>query len=631
MADRSFKDYIADHFYSEFLDAINDYIGEDIDKLGLHLSRVETIGDWEVTDLTVQSVAINDLPGMMVQFDAIVDAEFCVREADYHYDEDEEAHQWFLISCTGNLERDLADIQITKTVVYNQKNVSFAPMSDSLVPIISSKDMEAVAEDFLKRYYPEALSKPMPVDPTELAKKMGLSVEIRQITPDFSVFGQIYFCDTTTEVYNSQSGTVEQVAVKGGTIIVDPQNFFMRNLGSVNNTIVHECVHWDKHRKAFQLERLYNQSATQIRCQVTGGIKDRTVRSATDWMEWQANTLAPKIQMPLTAFKIKAAEVVRKYRRALNTDEFIDVLESAIDELAEFYTVSRLAVKIRLVDAGYSEAIGVYEYVDGGYVKPYRFKKNAIQKNQTFSIGFNDALVESIFSPKLSEKVKSGSYLFVESHFCLNYPKYIRKNEYGEAELTRYARCHMDECCLVFDLEIKSADSYGKQFFTECVLYRDAASNITFIPHYSDSNKENPNRAKMIQEYNRDLLEVLQSLPMSFSGALDKLIEWTDMQEEDLADASKLSVRSIQRLRNSDQDNVTIETIMQLCIGLHLPPQLSNRLMTAAGKSFAMTERHLMYQFLLNSCYMCSIDECNNYLEGQHMPIFERKTRKDKK
>lgn len=35
-----------------------------------------------------------------------------------------------------------------------------------------------------------------------------------------------------------------------------------RNLGSTYNTIIHECVHWHRHRKAFELERLYNEEAT---------------------------------------------------------------------------------------------------------------------------------------------------------------------------------------------------------------------------------------------------------------------------------------------------------------------------------------------------------------------------------
>jgi Zn-dependent peptidase ImmA (M78 family) len=79
----------------------------------------------------------------------------------------------------------------------------------------------------------------------------------------------------------------------------------------MNNTIVHECVHWVLHRKVFELERLYNAEATQIKCMVVGGIKDSKIRTATDNMEWQANSLAPRIQMPINHFQSKAAPSLR--------------------------------------------------------------------------------------------------------------------------------------------------------------------------------------------------------------------------------------------------------------------------------------------------------------------------------
>lgn len=622
MPNRSFKEYIANRFYSEFSNAITTYIGDDIDHAELHLFRVHAVGDWEISDIDVRYVSVSDLPGMMIQFDAVVDAEFYVRDANHRTDVDEETHQQFLICCMGNLAHNLDDIQISTVSLSHTRSKAAAPLSDSLVPIIHSEDLERIAEDFLLRHYPEALTKPMYLDPAELARRMGLNVRMQRLTDDFSVFGQLIFSDTKTALYNAETDCMVATDVKGGTILVDPQNFFLRNLGSVNNTIVHECVHWDKHRKAFELERLYNATATQIQCRTVGGIKDSTARSASDWMEWQANALAPKIQMPLAPFKQKAAEVIRKYRRELQTDELIDVLEPAIDELANFYAVSRLAAKIRMIDAGYDEAIGVFTYIDDHYVKPYRFKKNTIRKDQTFSVGVKDAVIESIFSFELAQKVKSGAYLFVDSHFCLNQPKYIQRDNNGEPELTKYARCHMDECCLVFDLDVKSSGSYGKQFFTECVLYRDAASNIIFTPHYA--NTGNGKEAEVLKAYNEDIISVLSSLPMSFSGSLDALIKWVGMKEEELAEASALSEKTIQRLRHDEPNNVSLETVIQLCIGMKLPPQLSSRLITASGNSFMPTERHLMYQFLLNACYTHSILQCNDILIGQGFPPLGR-------
>lgn len=48
--------------------------------------------------------------------------------------------------------------------------------SDSLVPISYKIDLDKIATEFLMKHYPEALRTPMPVDPTVLADRLGLSV-----------------------------------------------------------------------------------------------------------------------------------------------------------------------------------------------------------------------------------------------------------------------------------------------------------------------------------------------------------------------------------------------------------------------------------------------------------------------
>ena len=175
-----------------------------------------------------------------------------------------------------------------------------------------------------------------------LAEKMGLKVEHKQITNDFSVFGQIFFVDTETKYYDSSCSEYKTIKVSTGTIFVDPTSYFLRNLGSVHNTIVHECVHWHLHRKAFKLERLFNNQATQIQCKVIGGVKDSTIQESTDFMEWQANALAPRIQMPLNQTKIKASDFIRKYLKLKPGAKIIDIMESVIDEIAGFFMVSGL-------------------------------------------------------------------------------------------------------------------------------------------------------------------------------------------------------------------------------------------------------------------------------------------------
>ena len=344
---------------------------------------------------------------------ALVEVEVYVKAHHRYRDVDEDTcYPWFLISCTAELAKNTDDLRIQKVEQYNQKNKQNKPLSDSLVPISYKIDLEKTATDFLRKHYPEALETPMPVDPMVLANRLGLTVITHELTGDFSVFGQIFFADCDTKVFNSSTGEMETVHFPAKTIVVDPKAFLLRNLGSVNNTIVHECIHWDQHRKAFELERLYNRAAAQIKCLVVGGSKGSSNRSAADWMEWQANSLAPRIQMPLSVFKVKAAEYIRAFQQELKAVHIVDVMEAVIDALASFFVVSRQAAKMRMVDAGYEEAIGAFTYIDGRYVKPHAFKKGSLKKDQTYCIRADDAQIIAFSDMRLAGQSQKGSYIY---------------------------------------------------------------------------------------------------------------------------------------------------------------------------------------------------------------------------
>ena len=304
MRKRSFTDYVADRFDSELYNGVQSFISENYSMLQLRLSKIQSIESIEASDTKVKFIKINDLPVMGIEFDVVIEADLGVEDRDYRI-ESENCSQWFILKCVGSLDHGLEDFKIINVSEYLNKSKQQNPMSDSLVPIIRSEDLEPMATDFLQRYYPQALKSPIYLDHHKLADNMGLNVKVQEITKDLSVFWQMYFHDCYTELYDETTDESVEVKVESGTIIVDPKTYFLCNLGSVNNTIVHECVHWDKHRKAFELQRLYDSDLTKIKCQVLGGIKGNN-KEATEWMEWQANALTPKIQMPLEMFKLKA-------------------------------------------------------------------------------------------------------------------------------------------------------------------------------------------------------------------------------------------------------------------------------------------------------------------------------------
>lgn len=613
---RSFKEYVTNRFYNEFYKAISAFIEENKDSLNLRLYKVRTIDNIELDDIDVKFVDICDQPKMAISFDVGIEAEILVSEDDRHNERSDEVKQWFMLSCSGDLDNNLDDLLINNVCEYSTKNKITKPMSDSLSPIIYPNQLEVVAKDFLERYYQEALYSPMYVNPAILAERIGLTVEQRQVTEDCSVFGQIFFADCEAEYYDNESCSIKTTPTKARTVIVDPNVFFLRNLGAFNNTIVHECVHWDKHKKVFALERLYNENATRLKCQVVGGIKDYTSKKDADYMEWQANALAPRIQMPFTQAKAKANEIIREYLKRFPGSQLIDIMEQVIDEMSLFFGVSRMAAKIRMVDLGYEEAIGTFTCIDGRYVKSHTYKKGAIEKNQTFSISAQDAVIQGTFNLKLREKIESGNYIYVDSHYCINDPKYITADSDGNTCLTDYARYHADECCLVFDLKVHKGNNYANEYYTECVLYRDASSAITFEASFSDSkvNVDVDAQAKAIKAFNQEMSKVLQEMPGGFSGSLKYLMNWRKKTVEKLAEECSLDTRTIQRMRNDEDYDTTIESIVAMCVALKLPPMISKPFIDRSSFSIGSGEKAMALQFVLNGCYTKTIYECNALL-----------------
>lgn len=625
MADRSFKEYIGNRFYDKFFLALKSYVIQNRHNIDLHSRTVSSANYAELSDFTIKSVGIDDRDGMEVAFDVLVEAEVYVKEHHRYRDVDEDTcYPWFLISCTADLAKNMDDLRIQKVEQYNQRNKQNKPLSDSLVPISYKIDLEKTAATFLRKHYPEALETPMPIDPMVLADRLGLTVVMHELTEDFSVFGQIFFADCDTEVFNTSTGAMEPVHFPAKTIVVDPKAFLLRNLGSVNNTIVHECVHWDQHRKAFELERLYNCDATQIKCLVVGGSKGSSNRSTADWMEWQANSLAPRIQMPLGAFKIKAAEYIRTFQQEMKAVHIVDVMEAVIDALASFFVVSRQAAKMRMVDVGYEEAIGAFTYIDGRYVKPHAFKKGSLQKDQTYCISADDAQIISFSDMRLASQSQKGSYIYVDSHMCLNDPKYITRDENNAVQMTDYARLHIDECCLVFALKVKTTNKYGEEFYKECVLCRDVDSGIVFQTTFAkDNSADVMGKADAILARETEIQRVLQKMPATFGAALIYLMDWTEISEEALAENALISTKMVQRMRNDPNYPKNIDSVVAICIGMHLPPELSNALISRSGYSLrlAQSEAHLMYNFFLNHLYMRTIHECNDMLIAKNLSV----------
>lgn len=233
-----------------------------------------------------------------------------------------------------------------------------------------------------------------------------------------------------------------------------------------------------------------------------------------------------------------------------------------------------------------------------------------------YKIGFEKALLECEKSPDLFIQLESGKYIYVQSYFCLNQPKYINWHK-TIASLTDYAHRHKNECCLpvgtdtvcdqVRETEEKETKSPspgskippaskkitvkitpGQAGRIEVAGAKPPSSNheippaVTLKPCWRrlrskvENSEPEKEQTELFKAAVCDEDAITKTLSLDFPETLDKLIKWRHVTEEDLAEASNLSEKTIQRLRRQEFKEASLETIVQLCIGLHLPFTLRN-------------------------------------------------------
>lgn len=224
------------------------------------------------------------------------------------------------------------------------------------VPHIWKSEFDAEATAFLSKYYPDALSTPMCVPIEHIATDvMHLTVLEHHLSEDLSILGQMCFTDGLAEIYDPVNDEYREILVKAGTMIIDPDTYAKRNLGSKRNTMAHESFHWHRHR-------LYHLMAAQLagetkpvyRCPTepkSENFKDEWTDE--DWMEWQANNIAPRILMPKeTVITVYETMAEQSLKNPFVAKKLRPQSEWIIEQTAGFYKVSKQAAEIRLKELG---------------------------------------------------------------------------------------------------------------------------------------------------------------------------------------------------------------------------------------------------------------------------------------
>ena len=445
----SFSTLIKERFYNDIVSEIEGYCKrEQVDIYPISIKKV--------------IVTKHDIEEQNLYFDAILN---CVLHEDGI-----EKHIEMVVDAYFDLNKELKVVRTRCACPTWGGYHPVAALPDNLVPAISKRELETVASRIINTLYPRATNYADPINVNQVLRKLRLTARDVHFDSDDEILGKIFFQDTSTVIADPMTGIPSILPVSAGTILVNTPISKVLDEAVRNNTILHECVHWILHRPAFLLAKLWNQECSAIACRRPGSAAYRQWTDM-DCMEWQANTLAPKILMPDWATRFVARGWLRRY------DRLSPVLrmERTIDRLSHHFHVSRQLAKIRMIELGFEDASYAFSYYD----------------KRKHTISFENAARELARNTSFHDALSSGAYAYVDNCIVVRDRKYVFRDEDGALHLTPFAKANMAECCLAF----------AARFTPACVsngMLRNRADDESFITGSGLSSKELADRSRPV-------------------------------------------------------------------------------------------------------------------------------------
>lgn len=618
-----FDKYIFDTYYEQIVKTVKGFIFNNKDNTDLSTYMVpEPNGFIEFDNFELYKINYEIINNCELNLEIIVIANVIVRQ--YIKGEMEADTKTKFVSVYAEVELDagIKNFRIYNTEFKSDqyKKSRNLKLSKDWVPYIRKKDFDDIAEKFLRKYYPQALTQPTPVPVETIVSEMGLSIHQEKLTIDNSVFGKMVFKDTDVEVIED-----EQLVSKHfnkGSILVDKDVVFKRNVGSYNNTVIHECVHWELHKVFHEVKMVLDKDHSQVSSWTEENLADSSMWTSLDWMEWQANGIAPRILMPKVQTRIKIRELFQTLTLVNPDISRSELVQEVVDNLATFFEVSRQAAKIRMIDLGFKEANGVYNYLDDRYMHNFAFELEAFDKGSSYTITSNDLCFEYCFNESFRQIIDRNKFIYVDNHLCLKDKKFIYMTKDGPI-MTDYAYEHMDECCLIFKVKSKNFTSISNETYYDYVLNRGVTKESEIKADFVDI-LQNPSLMDQLppldmMKLGKKISELLKELPFEFSGTLRSHRKRKNCTQPFLAKLVGITERTLRDYETLEDNLPRLELTLSFCFALKLRPELSDDMIKKAGHQLTISPPHQVYKMLLSTSYYKPLGEINSILQAAEM------------
>jgi len=311
--------------------------------------------------------------------------------------------------------------------------------------LITNEDYDRFAALMLGEYCKKALLRPTSIDGDSLARAMGLRVRDVRFAFDKDIKGRTYF-EEREEALLDDDGNVRLVRVKPGQILINTNRVSLET--DRNNTIIHECVHVFKDKYFFLLQRMAGANVEMFTSRTASGSK--TGITVVDRMEDQAERLPAFIMMPAETTKAFIEDELEELGGFLSPTN----MQVITTRLSMKFGVSISMARNRMIELGYPEAKGVFQYVSGKKVPSHGCSAGWLE-DAVFQISMEKATQLFDNNPEFAEAVAKRQYIYVDGFYVISSTRFVRRNDDESLTLKQEALQHMEQCCVAFSKEEK--------------------------------------------------------------------------------------------------------------------------------------------------------------------------------
>lgn len=235
--------------------------------------------------------------------------------------------------------------------------------------IIKKCQFDDIAALFLSEHIGGFMAENMPqtIDIDYIAEEfLGLTITDRYLSPDKSILGLINFCDIQMSCFNREKNYITEI-LPAGTVVIDCRLLAAEMEYYRRYTVAHEAAHWILHRSFHSPDnREYScrNGAYIVHRAAVKRDKNMYFWNDYDWEEWQADTLAAALLMPVEYFRCAMLMELSLCDYHGYSNHLIEgihdmTIGKVVSGLSELFGVSRTAVRIRIRQLGYLGSIDI--------------------------------------------------------------------------------------------------------------------------------------------------------------------------------------------------------------------------------------------------------------------------------